>query len=150
MSKVASFDVDHRTLEPGLYLRSVYKPGIFTKINSWDLRFKKPNTGYLASSTLHTIEHLLAFYLRQSGPIKDKVVYVGPMGCTTGFYLLTDGCSVSEVRQSLIETIEYILKNVNKQEQIPGMNEVQCGNYKLTHLQGALIALRNYLEVLKK
>ena len=84
MKKIASFQKDHDKLQPGLYAQTDKN-----QITTFDLRFKKPNAGdYITPKALHTIEHLLATVLRNSDK-KDDIVYFGPMGCRTGFYLLT-------------------------------------------------------------
>jgi len=85
MERIASFCVDHNTLVPGMYLSR--KDG---DVLTWDIRMKTPNKGsYLSPACAHTIEHLFATYARNSA-FQDSVIYVGPMGCRTGFYLLTD------------------------------------------------------------
>lgn len=83
MDKIASFTVDHNKLKKGMYISR-----IDGDIVTYDIRMKKPNAGdYLENKELHTIEHLFATFARNSA-IKDSVIYVGPMGCRTGFYLL--------------------------------------------------------------
>ena len=92
MDKIPSFQKDHNKLMPGLYI-SVSKNGIAT----FDLRFKRPNEGdYIGQGALHSIEHMLATILR-NGEQKESIVYFGPMGCRTGFYLLTQDLSYNEV-----------------------------------------------------
>ena len=96
MDKIASFQKDHNALCPGLYF-STHICGVET----YDLRFKRPNDGdYIQNAALHSIEHMLATVLR-NGPHKDKIVYFGPMGCRTGFYLLTAGLSYRTVLSML-------------------------------------------------
>ena len=86
MERIASFTVDHNVLAPGLYLSR--RDG---NVVTFDLRFKKPNTGdLLTNAEMHSVEHIIATLLRNS-PQKDAVVYFGPMGCRTGFYLLLTG-----------------------------------------------------------
>ena len=86
MERIASFNVDHDVLTPGLYLSR--RDG---DVVTFDLRFKKPNTGdLLTNSEMHSVEHVIATLLRNSAS-KDAVVYFGPMGCQTGFYFLFDG-----------------------------------------------------------
>lgn len=86
MERIASFTVDHNVLVPGLYLSR--RDG---NVVTFDLRFKKPNTGdLLTNAEMHSVEHVIATLLRNS-PRKDAVVYFGPMGCQTGFYFLFDG-----------------------------------------------------------
>ena len=91
MERIASFTVDHNVLVPGLYLSR--RDG---NVVTFDLRFKKPNTGdLLTNAEMHSVEHIIATLLRNS-PQKDAVVYFGPMGCQTGFYFLFDGAQLSE------------------------------------------------------
>lgn len=91
MERIASFTVDHNVLVPGLYLSR--RDG---NVVTFDLRFKKPNTGdLLTNAEMHSVEHVIATLLRNS-PRKDAVVYFGPMGCQTGFYFLFDGAQLSE------------------------------------------------------
>ena len=89
-SIVSSFDVDHRTLDAGLYLRSVYTINDQYQVRSWDLRFRAPMAhAPLGSGEVHTIEHLMAYYLRLDEKIGASIVSFCPMGCKTGFYLST-------------------------------------------------------------
>ena len=91
MERIASFCVDHTKLDRGMYL-SRQDGDVLT----WDIRMKKPNHGdYLSTGAAHTLEHLFATYARNS-QYKDGVIYVGPMGCRTGFYLLTRGLTPAE------------------------------------------------------
>ena len=94
MERIASFCVDHTRLERGMYL-SRQDGDVLT----WDIRMKKPNQGdYLTTAAAHTLEHLFATYARNSA-VKDGVIYVGPMGCRTGFYLLTRGLTPAQALQ---------------------------------------------------
>lgn len=123
MERIASFTVDHTCLVPGLYLSRV--DGSTT---TFDLRFKKPNTGDLLSNAeMHSVEHIMATFLRNSEK-KDAIVYFGPMGCQTGFYFLFDNTKLS-----LADAID-LLKNVCSEAgkyhgEMPGKSEVECGNY---------------------
>ena len=93
MERIASFQVDHNKLVPGMYLSR--RDG---DVATFDLRFKKPNTGDLLSNAeLHSVEHIIATLLR-NGRAKDAVIYFGPMGCQTGFYLLLDSRQVSDAQ----------------------------------------------------
>ena len=95
MKKIPSFSKDHDKLLPGLY-----KCGESHGVATWDLRFKKPNAGdYIAQPALHTTEHVLATVLR-NGRFADGIIYFGPMGCRTGFYLLTCGIADGDVAPS--------------------------------------------------
>ena len=94
MERIASFCVDHTKLQPGMYLSR--QDGANGEILTWDIRMKQPNKGsYLSPAAAHTLEHLFATYARNS-KYSSGVVYVGPMGCLTGFYLLTTGLTPAE------------------------------------------------------
>lgn len=152
MTQVESFKVDHRYLEPGVYLRKIHKLGrIFPKkIYTYDCRFVKPNTGFIKGSAMHTIEHCMAYYMRQTS-ISDHVIDVSIMGCLTGMYITTDSkVSRSKLLFALYEAIHKILSKVKKESDIPGMTLEQCGNYRYNNLNGAREALINYLYVIKK
>ena len=139
MEKIASFQKDHDKLQPGLYAQTDKN-----QITTFDLRFKKPNAGdYITPKALHTIEHLLATVLRNSDK-KDDIVYFGPMGCRTGFYLLTVRLCFEEVLVLLQESIKTALAL----EEVPGSRREECGNHLEHDLNGAKEELRAYLSVL--
>ena len=116
-SVVSSFDVDHRTLKEGLYLRSVYEIDDRHSVRSWDLRFCAPSAHKpLCPGTVHTIEHLMAYYLRLDEKIGKSVVSFCPMGCLTGFYLSTTGdVEAEEIRQLKKATAEQKAANLPEQ-----------------------------------
>lgn len=124
MDRIASFTVDHTKLRPGLYLSR--QDG---DVVTYDLRFKRPNTGDLLSNAqLHSAEHLFATLLRNSER-KDAVVYFGPMGCQTGFYLLVDGSKISH--QEVIWLLRQVCDQGSLyQGEMPGKSERECGNYR--------------------
>lgn len=129
MERIASFCVDHTRLERGMYL-SRQDGDIIT----YDIRMKKPNGGeYLAVPALHTIEHLFATYARNS-QYSSGVVYVGPMGCRTGFYLLTRGLTHQQAIQLVQDSMAFIAAY---EGEIPGATEPECGNYREQDLCGA-------------
>ena len=143
MEKIASFTVDHTKLLPGLYLSR--QDG---NVVTYDLRFKKPNTGDLLSNAeLHSAEHLFATLLRNSEQ-KDAVIYFGPMGCQTGFYLLVDGSKLPH--GAVIDLLcRVCAEGAAYDGEMPGKSAVECGNYrnldlalakKLCAEYGALIA----------
>ena len=114
-------------------------------ITTFDLRFKTPNAGdYITPKALHTIEHLLATVLR-NGRCGDKIVYFGPMGCRTGFYLLTVQLSREEVLALLKESIPAALAI----DTVPGSTRKECGNYLEHDPEGAKKELAAYLAVLE-
>ena len=140
MDKIPSFCKNHDILQPGLH-RGTVMHGITT----WDLRFKKPNAGdYITPKALHTVEHLLATTLRNSERGGD-IIYFGPMGCRTGFYLLTADMDESEVKELLIECCKQALSL----DEVPGNRREECGNYLEHDLDGARAEIRAYTEILK-
>lgn len=139
MDKIPSFSKNHDLLSPGLY-KSMEMQGVTT----WDLRFKKPNAcDYISPKALHTVEHLLATVLRNSEQ-KDDVIYFGPMGCRTGFYLLTVNLSYEQVLALLRQGFRTALTL----EEIPGNKREECGNYLEHDLADAKRECAEYLEIL--
>ena len=141
MRKIASFTVNHDTLETGVYVSRTDGDAV-----TYDLRMKKPNAGsYISPKSLHTIEHLLATYVRNS-KYTDDVIYAGPMGCRTGFYLiLRDNVSKQELIELLRETFAYIADFTGD---IPGNSRIECGNYLEHDLPGAKSEAAAYVRVL--
>lgn len=124
MEKIASFTVDHTVLLPGLYLSR--RDG---NVATFDLRFKKPNTGDLLSNAeMHSVEHVIATFLRNSEK-KDSVIYFGPMGCQTGFYFLFDENTLS-CAEAIALLKEVFSKAAAFDGPMPGMSEIECGNYR--------------------
>ncbi|MBR6801770.1 MAG: S-ribosylhomocysteine lyase [Eubacteriaceae bacterium] len=145
MEKIASFQVDHDKLERGIYVSRIDEYG-GVKAVTFDIRMKKPNMGdYLTTTSAHTIEHLGATYLRSSD-IKDRVVYFGPMGCRTGFYVIFFGdITVEEAAKVITGMFEFIL---SFEGDIPGAKREECGNYEDLELSCAKEEAEKYLEVL--
>lgn len=140
MEKIPSFQKNHDTLAVGLHMQTDANG-----INTFDLRFKKPNAGdYISPKALHTIEHLLATVLRNSRE-KHNIVYFGPMGCRTGFYLLTLRLNYAETLALLKECIPVALSL----EDIPGSKREECGNCTEHDLAGAKKELKEYLTILE-
>ncbi len=141
MEKIPSFQKNHNLLQVGLHM-SAPQNGVTT----FDLRFKRPNAGdYISPDALHSIEHMLATVLRNSRE-KDNVVYFGPMGCRTGFYLLTTNLGYEEILELLKECIPVALAL----DEVPGAKKEECGNYLAHDLEGAKRELIAYLEVLRE
>ena len=123
MERIASFQVDHTKLRPGMYLSR--RDG---EITTFDLRFKIPNTGDLLSNAeMHSVEHIIATLLRNSAD-KDAVIYFGPMGCQTGFYFLFDSRKLSDA-QAIDLVREVFSAGAAYQGDMPGKSAVECGNY---------------------
>lgn len=148
-SVVSSFDVDHRTLKEGLYLRSVYEIDEKHAVRSWDLRFCAPSARKpMCPGTVHTIEHLMAYYLRLDENIGGSVVSFCPMGCLTGFYLsTTEAVEAEDIRQALKRVYDKVFP-IRSKEDIVGMNEIQCGNPSLYAIEEANEAMDRYIKVL--
>lgn len=142
MKKILSFTIDHDVLERGMYVSR-----IDGDVVTYDIRMKKPNMGdYLANSALHTFEHLFATFTRNS-KYNDSVVYVGPMGCRTGFYLLLrDTVSKSEALSLVKDSLSFIS---NFSGEIPGSKRKECGNYKEHDLEGAKKEAKEMLMILE-
>lgn len=143
MKRIASFSVDHNRLERGMYLSRVDGDVV-----TYDIRMKKPNGGdYLANAAIHTFEHLFATYVRNS-PLSDLIVYIGPMGCRTGFYFLVrDGMSREQALSLMRETLRFI---AGFEGEIPGTRPEECGNYREHDLAGAKREAEAMLPVLER
>lgn len=143
MERIASFTVDHTKLQPGMYLSR--QDG---SVVTYDLRFKKPNTGDLLSNAeLHSAEHLFATLLRNAEE-KDAVIYFGPMGCQTGFYLLVDGAQLSHAQ--VIALVQKVCRQGRDYDgPMPGKSAVECGNYRNLELSLAKKLCADYLEIIR-
>ena len=143
MERIASFTVDHTKLQPGLYLSR--RDG---DIITFDLRFKKPNTGdLLSNSEMHSAEHLIATLLRNSAE-KEAVIYFGPMGCQTGFYFLFDNRLLScEGAIALLQ--EVFAAGAAYQGEMPGKSPAECGNYANLDLEAGRSVCRWYADLIQ-
>ena len=140
ISKITSFTVDHRILDPGIYVSRVDGD-----ITTYDLRMRKPNTGNLVdNATLHSIEHMFATYIRNSS-IKDDVIYFGPMGCQTGCHLLIRNADNNKVLEVIKDVLDKI---INHDGEMFGCSEVECGNYRNLDVSLAKEEAKLYLNVL--
>ena len=123
MDRIASFQVDHTKLLPGMYLSR--RDG---EITTFDLRFKKPNTGdLLTNAEMHSVEHIIATLLRNSRA-KDAVIYFGPMGCQTGFYFLFDSRKLTD-NEAVALVKEVFAAGAAWEGPMPGKSAAECGNY---------------------
>lgn len=145
MEKIASFQVNHLNLLPGLYLsRRDYRDGCCA--STFDLRITAPNREpVMDTPAIHTIEHLGATFLRNSDQ-KDEVIYFGPMGCRTGFYLVMFGeQSAEDVYPLVQEMCGFIL---GFEGEIPGAKPEECGNWSEQNLDMAKYYIRRYAQEL--
>lgn len=141
MKKIKSFEIDHTKLEKGLYISRVDD-----NIITYDLRMVKPNTPpFLENDGIHTFEHLLATFLRNSEYSKN-VVYVGPMGCRTGFYLLFKDLAPKIAIKLIQDALNFI---VNYEGEIPGNSAIECGNYLDHNLEKANSYAQEMYVILK-
>lgn len=141
MEKIKSFTVDHTKLNPGIYISRVDGD-----ITTYDLRMRKPNCGDLISNAaMHSLEHMFATLVRNS-EMGGEVIYFGPMGCQTGFYLLMRSTEHGRV----IELIKSVLKDIIAYDgEMPGCSEVECGNYRNLDLSLAKEEAERYLDTVK-
>ena len=127
MEKITSFTIDHIKLQPGLYVSRKDSVGPET-VTTFDLRFTSPNEEpVMNTAEMHTIEHLAATYLRNEPNWKDKVLYFGPMGCRTGFYLLLTGNYESADVVDLVRNCFLFVRDFRGE--VPGASARDCGNY---------------------
>ena len=141
MKKIASFTVDHNKIDKGMYISRMDGDVI-----TYDVRMKKPNGGdYLPYAAAHTIEHLFATYARNTD-VADSIVYVGPMGCRTGFYFLTrDSVSFEKAISIVLDSMKFVK---NFEGEIPGTTAEECGNYLEHDLMGAKEIAADMVKVL--
>lgn len=139
--RIASFTVNHDHIVPGIYVSRVDG-----EVVTYDLRTRRPNMGdYMDNLTMHSVEHMFATYVRSSG-IGNRVLYFGPMGCQTGFYLLVRDADNGEV----LETVKDVLRKiVNDSCEMFGATRVECGNYMNLDLDAAKRECEKYLAVLE-
>lgn len=141
MKKIASFTVDHRLIKEWIYISR-----IDGDITTYDLRMRKPNCGdVMDNASIHSFEHLFATMMR-SGELGDDVIYVGPMGCQTGFYLLVRNADNAQVTAEVTRVLAAIAEYDGE---MPGASEIECGNYINLDVGKARDEARKYLEKLK-
>ena len=147
MEKITSFTIDHIKLQPGLYVSRKDKVGAET-VTTFDLRVTKPNDEpVMNTAEMHTIEHLAATYLRNEPTWKEKVLYFGPMGCRTGFYLLLAGDLESrDVLKLVADCFRFIW---DFRGEVPGASAKDCGNYLDMNLPMANYWGKKYAELLE-
>lgn len=140
LRRIASFSVNHDKIKEGIYLSR-----IDGDVTTYDLRTRVPNSGeYMDNITMHSVEHLFATYVRNS-KIGDRVIYFGPMGCQTGFYLLVRNAENSEILDTVIGVLRAIVAH---EGEMPGAVREECGNYKCLSLESAKRECKRYLDVL--
>lgn len=139
--KVESFELDHTKVKaPFVRKCCVLKGKNGDTVTKFDLRFTQPNVDEMQSDGIHTLEHLLATYMRD---YTDDIIDLSPMGCRTGFYMTVWG---EPDANDIIEILNNSLKRVVTTTEIPAKNPVQCGNYKLHSLEKAIVYANNALK----
>lgn len=142
LTRIASFSVNHDYITEGIYVSR-----IDGDITTYDLRTRVPNNrddDYMSNLTMHSLEHLFATYVRNS-EIGGRVIYFGPMGCQTGFYLLVRGADNVETLAVVKSVLEKIISHEGS---VPGAKREECGNYKNLDLDAAKLEAKRYLDVL--
>lgn len=167
MKRIESFNVDHTTLLPGVYVsrkdfigpsdafsplgdgngRGTYGEKELYPVTTFDIRITRPNfEPVMSTAEIHAIEHIGATYLRNREDVKNRVIYWGPMGCRTGFYLILSGApEVSDVVSLMRDTFEFVAEFEGK---IPGASPEECGNFSDMDLDAAKLRAEKYLKVL--
>lgn len=140
--KIASFTVNHDYITPNIYISRVDGD-----VTTYDLRTRVPNAGdYMDNITMHSVEHMFATYIRSSA-IGAQVLYFGPMGCRTGFYLLVRDASDERVLLAVKDTLQKI---IDHDAEMFGATRVECGNYRELDLDFAKRECKRYLNELKR
>ena len=138
--RITSFSVDHDFIIPGIYVSR-----IDGDVTTYDLRTRRPNADdFMDNLTMHSMEHMFATYIRNS-KIGENVIYFGPMGCRTGFYLLVRNADNSEVLATVKEVLSEIAFEADK---MFGATRAECGNYRELDLTAAKIEAERYLKAL--
>ena len=144
MEKITSFTIDHTKLLPGVYVsrKDNVKGNILT---TFDIRMTRPNyEPVMNTAEIHTIEHLAATFLRNHAEYKDSVIYFGPMGCRTGFYLILAGDYESkDIISLMIEMYRFMAEYY---DEVPGASEKDCGNFRDMNLPMARYLSKKFLE----
>ena len=138
INRIASFSVNHDFITPGVYVSR-----IDGDVTTYDMRTRVPNNGdYMDNLTMHSVEHMFATYVRNSG-ISDRVIYFGPMGCQTGFYLLVRDAENKETLEVIKSTLAKI---IDHNGEMFGAIREECGNYENLSLDAAKAECKKYLE----
>ena len=142
MKRITSFCVDHDFIIPGMYISR-----IDGDVTTYDLRTRRPNADcYMDSLTMHSLEHMFATYIRNSS-IGPSVLYFGPMGCRTGFYLLVRDLEPAQVLAAVKETLARIVAHDGE---MFGNTRKECGNYRELSLEAAKVECAEFLRVLNE
>ena len=131
MELIQSFSVDHRLIIPGIFVSRVDTLGDYS-VTTYDIRVTRPNREPAVDvAAMHTLEHIIATFLRNDPDWKDEIIYWGPMGCLTGFYLILKG---NRKPKEIHDLLLRAFRSVADCEEVPGTNEENCGNYLMHNL----------------
>lgn len=134
MELIQSFSIDHTRIVPGIFVSRVDRLGEYS-VTTYDVRLKRPNREPVIDvSAMHSLEHIVATYLRNEPDWKDEVIYWGPMGCLTGFYLILKG---SRKPRELYKLLLNAFRSVESVREVPGATAVNCGYYHMHNLEMA-------------
>ena len=149
MELIQSFSVDHTRIIPGIFTSRIDTLGDYS-VTTYDIRLRKPNKEpVIEVAAVHSLEHIIATYLRNDPEWKDEVIYWGPMGCLTGFYLILKG---NRAPKEIYDLMLGAFKSVEEAQEVPGATPENCGTYLMHNLEMAKWFANefvNYLEVNK-
>ncbi|SFP88035.1 S-ribosylhomocysteine lyase /quorum-sensing autoinducer 2 (AI-2) synthesis protein LuxS [Butyrivibrio proteoclasticus] len=145
MDLIPSFSVDHTKIIPGIFTSRVDTLGDY-KVTTYDIRVTRPNVEPAVDvAAMHSLEHIIATFLRNDPDWKDQIIYWGPMGCLTGFYLIMKGNrEPKEIHDLLLRAFQ----SVENTEEVPGASAVNCGNYLMHNLEIAKWHARKFAAYL--
>ncbi|MBQ1847059.1 MAG: S-ribosylhomocysteine lyase [Clostridia bacterium] len=145
MELIKSFSVDHTRIVPGIFVSRVDKLGEYS-VTTYDVRLKRPNREPVVDvAAMHSLEHIIATYLRNDPEWKDEVIYWGPMGCLTGFYLILKGDRPSE---ALFGLLQRAFRSVDGVKEVPGTAPENCGYYRMHNLDMAKWYAKEFADYL--
>lgn len=146
MELIQSFSVDHTRIIPGIFKSRVDYLGDKT-VTTYDVRLKRPNKEPVIDvAAMHSLEHLIATFLRNDPEWKDEIIYWGPMGCLTGFYLILKG---NRAPQELYDLIQRAFRSVCDAREVPGAAPVNCGHYLMHDLEMAKWYAKEFADYLE-
>ena len=147
MELIQSFSTDHTRIVPGIFTSRVDRMGEYS-VTTYDIRLKRPNREPVIDvAAMHSLEHIIATYLRNDPEWKEEVIYWGPMGCLTGFYLILKG---ERAPRELYPLILGAFGSVESTDEVPGAAPVNCGHYLMHDLEMAKWYAREFADYLKE
>ena len=147
MELIQSFSIDHTRIIPGIFTSRVDRLGDFF-VTTYDIRLKRPNREPVIDvAAMHSLEHIIATFLRNDKVWKDEIVYWGPMGCLTGFYLILKGNrKPTELYDIILKAFKFVLTA----KEVPGATPVNCGYYRMHNLEMAKWYAKEFADYLEK